>query len=176
MKNELLEAVAEWERQRSNLDDRIRIGHELLDVLDPLPADMLATLPGADLALGDETVTLVGNVTKPKPSPKGKKKAKTPLVCLECGDTFTVPQKLGAHRRYKHPAPERPKLTSATPSDGLPHISADPTIVGKVFACDECEHEEPNIRLLRRHTYAKHDRALLRSDERVPVEPIAIAS
>jgi hypothetical protein len=173
MQEHLLDAVTQWERERSALDDKIRVGHELLDLLDPLPADMLAELlPGVRESIAAAPAISRTIVVDTTPVPK--KKGGGQVACPDCGIMQGSAAGLSQHRKHKHPGSAAKPIAVPPPAE-RPHISPKPSVPGKVFACETCEHEEPNIGLLQRHTSVEHRRGLNR-EERTPVEPFRAAS
>lgn len=137
----LHDLIGDLQRQRELIDERLRLAAELLNTYDPTDID------DNDLALGDEVVTLIA---APAKRPKAKKKPGKPeyVTCEDCGEGFHR-NGIGPHRKAKHSAPAA-RGTQRDPLD---------TFDDEAFVCSTCNHEEPNLNGMKRHTMANHGRA-----------------
>lgn len=139
--------VDDLQRERAVVDDRLRLATELLATYDVDPLDE-TTIP-----LDDEPVNIVGKKAKPKaPKPTAER-----VACPDCGQMFHK-QGIGSHRASKHPS------SAAKPVRLVPDRPAhrDPLdeFGDKAYACTTCNHEEPNVNGMKRHTLVEHGRPL----------------
>ena len=142
----LHDLIGDLQRRRDVIDERLRLAAELLNTYDPTDPD------DNDLALGDEEVTF----TPPsKPAKKKPKPSSEHVACPDCGQMFHQ-QGIGPHRARKHPDSAAKPLRSVPRPPG----DRDPgdEFGEEFFACSSCNHEEPNVNGLKRHTLMAHGR------------------
>lgn len=144
----LHDLIGQLQAERDVIDERIRLAAELLNTYDPTDPLTEITIP-----LEDEPVTLVMVAeTKPKPKVKPKKQEAERIACPDCGQLFHQ-QGLGPHRARKHPD------SAAKPLRAIPgHRDPVDTFGEEFYACSTCNHEEPNIAGMKRHTLVEHGR------------------
>ena len=140
----LHDLIGDLQRQRELIDERLRLAAELLNTYDPTDAD------DNDLALGDEEVTFIPSKPAKKPKPSTER-----VACPDCGEMFHK-QGIGPHRATKHAGSAAKPLHAVPRSPG--HRDPSDDFGEEFFACSTCNHEEPNVNGLKRHTLMAHGR------------------
>lgn len=134
----LHDLIGDLEREREVLDERLRLAAELLNTYDPRTEPALSVV-------ADITPTATPPAKKPKTKTKGEQ-----VACPDCGQMFHQ-QGIGPHRARKHAgsAAKPVKVADRDPRDEFGD---------EFFACSSCNHEEPNLNGMKRHTLAMHGR------------------
>jgi hypothetical protein len=139
----LYDLVEALQAEREMIDERLRLAAELLNTFDPTDPDVVIPLEEAE-------VTLVG-VPKAPTKPASQPSEKVP--CPDCGKLYHA-QGMGVHRSRAHPssAAKPVRLPNPDKRDPLDDFGDE------AFVCTSCNHEEPNLNGMKRHTLMAHGR------------------
>jgi hypothetical protein len=142
----LYDLIDALQAEREVIDERLRLAAELLNTFDPTDADIVIPLEDVEVAL----VGVPKAPTKPASQPSEK------VACPDCGKLYHA-QGMGVHRSRAHPgsAAKPVQLEPARkPADRDPLDDFG----DEAFVCTSCNHEEPNLNGMKRHTLAMHGR------------------
>jgi hypothetical protein len=139
----LYDLIDALQAEREVIDERLRLAAELLNTFDPTDSDIV-------IPLEDAEVTLFGvpkAPTKPASQPSEK------VACPDCGKLHHA-QGMGVHRSRAHPgsAAKPVQLPNPDKRDPLDDFGDE------AFVCTSCNHEEPNLNGMKRHTLMEHGR------------------
>jgi hypothetical protein len=136
----LHDLIGQLQAERDVIDERLRLAAELLNTYDPTEPDTWV----------DSRIHEALPEPPPEPTPKVKPKKQDAehLPAVGAGDTLGV-----LHRSRKHPD------SAAKPLRAVPaHRDPTDTFGEEFYACSSCNHEEPNLNGMKRHTLVEHGR------------------